>query len=295
MRKDIVRRDVIKLKLVRNKSYSEIKQILETNHHYPVSVRTLKRWCKIQKEDQSWDMMDKSKRPKKIFIKITPEIEKEVIELRKSTKYGSFAMKEILRRFGIEISESSIKRIIREQRLSRGSRMEGRKLKWIRWQRKHPNSLWQVDHSENDDKSWDISAEDDCSRYFLALRKVDLVTTEFVTNLLDELIDYYGKPREIMTDNGSVYGGNGTQENEFDKWCERRGIKHIRSRINKPTTTGKVEKSFDTRKRELEVCNNDRERFRYRYNHFRPHMSLNGKTPAEVYFDIGLLFEEEDE
>jgi len=290
-RKDLIRRDVIKLKLLKNKSYSKIKDVLETNHHYPVTVRTLKRWCKRQREDSTWDMMDKSRRPKTIHIKITPEIEKESVELRNSTEYGPFAMKEVLKRFGIEISESSIKRINRRHKLSRGSKMKGKKLKWIRWQRKHPNSLWQMDHSENDDKTWDISVEDDCSRYFLALRTADSVTTEFVTTLLNELIEYYGKPREILTDNGSVYGGNGTEENEFDKWCDRRGIKHIRSGISKPTTCGKVEKTFDTRSRELKICNNDRERFRYRYNHFRPHMSLHGKTPSEVYFDIGLLFE----
>jgi len=293
-RKDLIRRDVIKLKILKNKSYSEIKDILTTNHHYPVTVRTLKRWCKRQREDPTWDLMDKSRRPKTIHNKITPEIEKEVIELRKATGYGSFAMKEVLKRFGIQISESSIKRINRKHGLSRGSKMKGKKLKWIRWQRKHPNSLWQVDHAENNDKTWDISVIDDCSRYFLALKTVDSVTTEAITTLLDELIDYHSKPREILTDNGSVYGGNGTQDNEFDKWCDKKGIKHIRSRINKPTTTGKVEKSFDTRKRELEICNNDRERFRYRYNHWRPHMSLHGKTPAEVYFDIGLLFEDED-
>jgi len=27
-----------------------------------------------------------------------------------------------------------------------------------------------------------------------------------------------------------------------------------------------------------------------RYNHFRPHMSLNEKTPDEVYNDFSLLF-----
>jgi len=239
--------------------------------------------------------MDISRKPKTIRIKITPEIEKETVELRESTTFGSYAMKNVLKRFGIEISESSIKRINRKYNLQGDSKMKGKKLKWIRWQRKHPNSLWQIDHSENDDKTWDISVIDDCSRYLLAMKNVDSVTTEKIINLLEGLIDNYGKPRQILSDNGSVYGEKGYDVNEFDKWLERIGIDHIRSRIKKPTTTGKVERSFGTKKRELEACNNDRERFRYRYNHFRPHMSLHGKTPAEVYFDISLLFEEEDE
>jgi len=30
--------------------------------------------------------------------------------------------------------------------------------------------------------------------------------------------------------------------------------------------------------------------FRMRYNHFRPHTSLEKKNPAEVYFDFSKLF-----
>lgn len=295
MRKDLIRREVIKLKVLKKKSYAEIKNVLETNHHYSVSKKTLKRWCKKQRENPDWDMMDKPKKPKTIHIKITPEIEEETVKLRKSTEFGPYAMKHALKRFGIEMSESSIKRINRKNKLSRGSKMKGKKLKWIRWQRKHPNSLWQIDHSENDDKTWDISVIDDCSRYLLAMKNIVSVTTDGVTCLLDELIDIYGKPKQILSDNGSVYGEKGHTPNKFDKWSKRRGIEHIRGRIKKPTTTGKVEKSFDTKKRELRICNNDRERFRYRYNHFRPHMSLHGKVPAEVYFDFSLLFEDEDE
>ena len=39
-----------------------------------------------------------------------------------------------------------------------------------------------------------------------------------------------------------------------------------------------------------EFCNSDPEFWRMRYNHFRPHASLNGKTPDEVYFDFTKLF-----
>ncbi|MBI5798151.1 IS481 family transposase, partial [Candidatus Woesearchaeota archaeon] len=36
----------------------------------------------------------------------------------------------------------------------------------------------------------------------------------------------HGKPREILTDNGSEFGGTGKGKNQFDKWCKRRGIEH---------------------------------------------------------------------
>ena len=41
---------------------------------------------------------------------------------------------------------------------------------------------------------------------------------------------------------------------------------------------------------EIEFCNDDLEMFRMRYNHSRPHDSLNNKTPAEVYFAFHNLF-----
>jgi transposase InsO family protein len=37
---------------------------------------------------------------------------------------------------------------------------------------------------------------------------------------------------------------------------------------------------------EIDFCNGDLELFRYRYNHIRPHQSLNMKTPAEAYFNL---------
>jgi transposase InsO family protein len=41
---------------------------------------------------------------------------------------------------------------------------------------------------------------------------------------------------------------------------------------------------------EMEFCENDSEAFRMRYNHFRPHGSLRGRKPAEVYFGFDSLF-----
>jgi len=47
---------------------------------------------------------------------------------------------------------------------------------------------------------------------------------------------------------------------------------------------------FQTFKREFKFCNGNVELWRMRYNHFRPHMSLEDKTPDEVYNDFSLLF-----
>ena len=130
---------------------------------------------------------------------------------------------------------------------------------------------------------------DDCSRYSIALVKLKRVTTDVVTHILDKLMKKHGKPKQILTDNGGAYGLN-SKHSRFDRWCRRRGIHHIRTKVHSPTTNGKVERLFKTMDDELKYCRNDLEFFRMRYNHFRPHSSLNNKAPADIYFAFDRLF-----
>ena len=69
-----------------------------------------------------------------------------------------------------------------------------------------------------------------------------------------------------------------------------RGIEHIRGAIHSPTTTGKVERLFQTFKQEFKFYNGNAELWRMHYNFLRPHMSLNGKTSDNIYNDFSKLF-----
>ena len=130
---------------------------------------------------------------------------------------------------------------------------------------------------------------DDCSRYCLGLFALNELSTKVIIFLIDKLIKINGVPREILTDNGNVFGLK-SKHSKFDVWCRRRHIKHIRTAIHSPTTSGKIERFFQTLDKELNFCNKDSELFRMRYNHFRPHSSLGNKTPSEIYFDFKKLF-----
>ena len=287
MKKEELRKEFFKLK---NKgfSYTQCKRILKAKFEYEASIRTLKRWVK-RLDKGNWNLSDKSRRPHKIHTKINPTIEQKVLLLRNKTGWGCKKLHHSLPHLGI--SRISINRILQKHKLCRETKNKGKQKKWIRWQRKHPNSLWQVDHTDemDENKCYTLSVIDDCSRYSLDIVKLKHVTTNIVTHILDNIIHQHGKPREILTDNGGAYGLN-SKHSRFDRWCRRRGIKHIRTKIHSPQTSGKVERLFKTMDDEIEFCNNDLEMFRMRYNHSRPHDSLNSKTPAEVYFAFHNLF-----
>jgi hypothetical protein len=284
MKKEEIRKEFFKLKL-KGHSYNQCRKILKVKYNYEIHNRTLQRWMYNLDYNKNWNLKDKSTKPKAIHRKINSEIENRIISIRNKTGYGPNKISSYL-----DISESSIKRVLTKHKLTNPPKRKKKRIKYIRWQRKHPNSLWQIDHSDQkiDDK-YVISVIDDCSRKSLAFLPVNRVTTEIVVKLIDDLTKIYGKPRQILTDNGSAYGLK-SKHSKFDRKLRKRNIEHIRGAIHSPTTQGKVERLFQTFKREFKYCNEDPELWRIRYNHFRPHMSLNNKTPDEIYNDFNLLF-----
>ena len=285
MKKEEVRKDFFKLRIQGN-SYSQCRKIILAKLGYEVTIRTLKRWNK-RLETNEWDLKDESKRPKTIHYKINSEIENKIISIRNKTGWSADRIKPRAE----AVAASTIKRIISKNNLCRPSTRKRKRIKYIRWQREHPNSLWQIDHTDEQEKGYcyTLSVIDDCSRYSLALTQLKNITTEEVIKVLERLIKMHGRPREILSDNGNVYGLT-SEDSKFDIWCRRNGIKHIRSAIHSPTTTGKVERLFQTMDMEMPFCNNDLQAFRMRYNHFRPHTSLHGKVPADIYFAFDKLF-----
>ena len=283
MKKEEIRKEYFKLK-IKGHSNNQCRKILLAQFGYEVNVRTLRRWThRLNKTE--WNLIDASTKPKKIHYKITSEIENKVVTLRNKTGFGE---RKLINYFNL--GHSTINKILNKNNLCHESKSKGKRIKYIRWQRNHPNSLWQIDHTDEQEKGYyTLSVIDDCSRYSLALTKINIASTEVIVHILDELIKKYQKPREILSDNGSCFGGK-SKHSKFDRWCRRRGIKHIRTAVHSPTTSGKVERLFQTMDKELEFCNGDSEAFRMRYNHFRPHTSLFEKTPTDIYFAFDKLF-----
>lgn len=283
MKKEEIRREYFKLK---NKGHSnnQSRKILLAQFGYDVDVRTLRRWTRKLNQTE-WDLCDESTRPKTVHTKITSEIEAEVIKIKKETGWGAQKIENL-----VGLGHTTINKILVKNKLTHPNEKRRKRIKYIRWERKHPNSLWQMDTSDQKVKDkYCFAIIDDCSRNCVGLFGLNNLSTKIITKLLDRIIAVHGKPREILSDNGSVFGLR-SKHSKFDRWCNRRGIKHIRTAVHSPTTSGKIERFFQTLDRELKFCNNDLEAFRMRYNHFRPHSSLLGKPPADVYFAFDKLF-----
>ena len=282
MRKEEIRKEFFKLR-IKGHTNNQCRKIIFTQFSYEVCKRTLQRWnCKLNKND--WNLCDKSRRPKTIHYKITPEIEEKIILIRNKTGWGENKISDF-----VDVGHTSINKILNKNNLAKPNLNRKRRIKYIRWQRKHPNSLWQMDTSDQKiEGKYCFAVIDDCSRYNVGLFALNRVSTNIIIHLLDTLFKIHGKPREILTDNGNVFGLK-SKHSKFDIWCRRRGIKHIRTAIHSPTTSGKIERFFQTLDREFAFCNKDAELFRMRYNHFRPHTSLENKTPSQIYFDFSKL------
>lgn len=292
MKKELLRREFIKLKC--KHSYSKCQRLLDEKFKTTFHINTLKRWYKRFKDEEAWDFKDQSRCPNKIYYKVTNEVEKEILFWR--NEYG-WSAKKIKHKLSIPLSHFAINETLRRNNLLREDHVRGQRKKYVRFERKHCNSLWHIDDSEFGESGKIIGVIDDKSRYVIGILHVPTVTTIIATEFLDNLIKQYGSPKAIISDNGSPYGLT-SKYSKFDKWCRRRKIEHIRTKVKRPQTNGKVERLFGTTKTEFEnYAKGDLERFRMIYNHVRPHESLFYKTPSQVFNDIenwkGSLIQEE--
>lgn len=283
MKKEEIRREFFKL-LIKGHSLNQCRKILLAQFGFETSKRTLQRWNK-RINSEEWDLTDKSRRPKTIHYKINSGIENKVISIRNKTGFGAEKLSYSIK----NISESSIKRILKKHNLIKPNPNKKKRIKYIRWQRNHINSLWQMDTSDQKiEGKYCFAVIDDCSRYCIGLFALNKLSTNSIIRILDNLFKIHGKPREILTDNGNIFGLKSIHS-KFDRALKRRGVKHIRTAIHSPTTSGKIERFFQTLDKEFAFCNKDAELFRMRYNHFRPHTSLNKKVPSDIYFDFSKL------
>jgi len=214
--------------------------------------------------------------------RVSQNIVDNVITLRREKNWGPQLIAGYLGTQGIEVGSTTVYRILCRERLNNPLEKPRTKRTYKRWQRRHPNSLWQCDLKLVGVK-WLITILDDHSRYVTGSHIFNEGTAENVIRLLDQAIHEYVKPREILTDHGSQFWSVRRGESSFDTYCQQHRIKHILGGIGKPTTLGKIGRWFRTYDLEHTRFQLHWKFIQY-YNYERPHMALDYSTPAKVYF-----------
>lgn len=218
-------------------------------------------------------------------------------------KLGTKGVRDFLYRFGgLRVSKGAIRKTLREAnhgpvKPAHKKRRAKKKPKIQRFERALPMQLWQTDitslmlarHSQ---RVYLTVFMDDHSRYIVSWSLALQQTKEFVMEALLAGISKFGKPEEVLTDQGRQYF-SWRGKSDFRKLLKKQGIRHVVSRAHHPETVGKCERFWETVQTEFwdrvepQDLTDARERlgqFIANYNHFRPHQGLDGMTPADRFF-----------
>ena len=121
-----------------------------------------------------------------------------------------------------DISYSKVYRIMKENGLVVQSAAKSRRRKWIRYERKHSNSMWHTDWHVMKDPRFRglnlITYLDDASRCVTCARLFKEATSENAVMALRQAIEEFGTPATILSDNGSCFVGRGGRKKQAGTW-----------------------------------------------------------------------------
>ena len=273
-----------------------VKQYLLGESTYKIALsqsttsRTVQKLVKNYKEF-GWDGLKdhKTGRPE---VVLNQNAEIIIFDLRRRFGYGPSRIEYLLKQKGFSISHRQIEKLLIRNDLVIPNVKKQKSRKWVRYELPNPNDMWHTDWSFDPFTNTILSVFiDDRTRLITCFGLFKNATAENAVALLRNGIVDFGKPKSIMTDHGTQYYSNypGSDQNNtvFRKALNILGIKHYLARINRPQTNGKVERFFLTYKTEFATGSfktlND---FMRHYNECRPHMSLNYKTPKQVWDEL---------
>ena len=211
----------------------------------------------------------------------------------KNRRYGYRRIHVLLKRSGQKVNHKKVYRLYRAlglKVLKRGGRKRAIGERKITRLITGANQCWAVDFVHdtlsNGRKLKLLAIIDTYTRESLKIKVEYSLSGESVINAFDEIIQERGKPRMILSDNGTEFTSN-----KLFSWQKEREIKWEYIEPGKPQQNGTIE-SFNGKLRD--ECLNENwflnlkeaqrivEKWRNHYNVERPHSSLGGLTPNEL-------------
>jgi transposase InsO family protein len=216
--------------------------------------------------------------------------------------FGLRKIRDYLRRFhGVKVSTGGVKSaLLAEGRVAaqpRPKRVRRAPPAVRRFERAKPMQLWQTDITSfligaHRERAYLTVFLDDMSRFVVSFALHLQQRGELVIEALKDGIARFGKPKEVLSDQGRQYFAWRGQSG-FQQLLKREGIQHVVARSHHPQTVGKCERLWETVKVEfldrvvLADLNDARTRLAHyiaHYNFFRPHQGIEGLVPADRFF-----------
>lgn len=272
----------------------------ELFRRFEISPKTGYKWlARWQSGDE--DLSNRSRRPHTSPGRSSSNLEAKILAIRDAhPAWGPRKIGKCLERKGITIPAlSTIAAILRRHgRSSTPLQPEPGGEPLCRFEKEHPNLLWQMDF-----KGWwplldrtlchPLTILDDHSRFSTCLKACDNQRSETVQLHLDTTFCEHGLPEALYVDNGSPWGDpSGQRWTRLTVWLLKLGIEVIHSRPFHPQARGKNERFHRTLIEEVI----SRERFanlaqvqrafddwQKVYNRERPHDALELEVPERRY------------
>jgi transposase InsO family protein len=292
--------DVAEVRLLALKDLEAGMLVAEVCARYGVGHSQLYVWRARYRAEGLGGLADRSRRPVRSPRQLAAGVEDAICEIRKDhPRYGARKIAVLLARSGISPpANSTITMVLRRRGLlvpgaPRPRRATGR------FQRSHPNQLWQIDATQHILASgracWSAELIDDATRFCLAIGTGPGPTGQLAFATITTAAARYGLPGQLLSDNGLCFTGrlHGLQVH-FERRIAAAGVQLIHSRPYHPQTCGKIERFHQTLKHWIAdlpappatpealatALDGD---FRDYYNTTRPHQALGGDTPASRY------------
>lgn len=292
VREDVrFRLQVVKQHLERGIRSTEIRKI------FGVSERTLRRWCQSYREEGLEGLREESRRPRRSPNRIHGNLANRILQLRRQhPAWGALRLHALLKRRGTSVSSSTVHRLLKRHGFM--VRVVKKPQAFKRFQRRHVDSLWQVDVYKFriagvPGHTYVHTILDDRSRFLVMARAYRRERTIEATNNLWWALKKKRTPKAVYVDNGSCFISK-----EFREYCEGRGIQVIYGRPYNPRGRGKLERFHGILTQELvgrihfrSLSHFRRELYQWRgrYNHQRIHGGIGWQTPGEAYNDRKLM------
>jgi len=276
----------------------------ETARHFFVTDDTIRSWLRRADDDS----LVQTQTPVNRF----PDFVRYAVQQIKlfCPTLGKVKIADMLARAGIHIGKTTVGRILKEKPTKAPDPVNDDSSRQCRIVSKYPGHTWNTDLTAVPISGgfwthwipnaiwqrwpvcwWVLNVIDHFSRRSMGFAVFKCrPTSEEVTAALDRIMSAEQvRPKHLIVDQGPEFDC----EHFKDVWCKAKNIQYRFGAVNKHGSLAVVERFHRTMKDILRliVVPEDQAQFQREvaciidwYNEHRPHMTLNGKTPNEVYF-----------